>query len=234
MVKRYKIADLLVEMDTFGRTEEQAEAYRFDYDGDAAFRVSSADYIKRYVEKYPDLSQDTVEYMCSGSSFYKNLLDFDGLMVHASAVVVDGRAYLFAAASGTGKSTHTNLWLERFGDRAYILNDDKPAIRKTENKWLAYGTPWSGKHDISVNAGVPLAGIAVLERGSVNKIKPLDGIKAVASILKQVNRPREEEYRKKLLAVLDRLIKEVPIWELSCTVSLEAVDVSFGAMSEIV
>ena len=49
-------------------------------------------------------------------------------MLHSSAVVADGKAYLFTADSGTGKSTHTQLWPRMFGDRAYILNDDKPAL----------------------------------------------------------------------------------------------------------
>ena len=64
------------------------------------------------------------EYYCSAYRFYTQLVDFSGLMLHSSAVIMDGRAYLFSAPSGTGKSTHTQLWLDVFGDRATILNDD--------------------------------------------------------------------------------------------------------------
>ena len=73
------------------------------------------------------------------------------MLLHSSAVVVDGYAYLFSADSGTGKSTHTGLWKQHFGDRAYIINDDKPAIRKVDGEWYVFGTPWSGKTDTSVN-----------------------------------------------------------------------------------
>ena len=50
------------------------------------------------------------------------LLERDVLLLHGSTVAVDGRAYLFAAACGTGKSTHTRLWREVFGTRAVMIN----------------------------------------------------------------------------------------------------------------
>jgi len=159
-------------------------------------------------------------------------LGFDGLMLHASAVVVDGKAYLFTADSGTGKSTHTRLWLERFGSRAYILNDDKPALRLEEDGWYAYGTPWSGKNDISVDARVPVAGIAVIERAAENSIAPFGGVPAIREILKQVNRPRDTTCREKLLELMDLLITRVPVWKLRCNMDPEAAEVSFGAMSK--
>ena len=70
----------------------------------------------------------------------------DTFLFHGSAVAVDGAAYLFTARSGTGKSTHTRLWREMLGDRAVMVNDDKPLIRLTEDGAVVYGTPWNGKH----------------------------------------------------------------------------------------
>ncbi|MFR5584255.1 MAG: hypothetical protein ACLTLQ_10945 [[Clostridium] scindens] len=68
-------------------------------------------------------------------SFIENLFRKGGMMLHASAVEVDGKAYLFSADSGTGKSTHTKQWQNYFGkERALIINDDKPAIRKDKNR----------------------------------------------------------------------------------------------------
>ena len=170
--------------------------------------------------------------MYSGSCFYHRLLKFDGLMLHASAVVVDGKAYLFSANSGTGKSTHTQLWLRKFGDRAYILNDDKPALRLHDGVWYAYGTPWSGKHDISVNTGVPVAGIAMVERAEENSIVPFGGTEAILSILRQVNRPQGTALREQLLALLDRLITQVPVWRLRCNMEPQAAEVAYAAMAE--
>lgn len=228
MEKYYKIAGLTVKMDTYGRAEAQAEAYRCEPSAQIDFQVCSR--WLEFKDRHPEMSDEVGEYLYSGANFYRNLLDFGGMMLHSSAVVVDGKAYLFTADPGTGKSTHTKLWLEQFGDRAYILNDDKPAIRKEEDGWFAYGTPWSGKYDISVDARAPVAGIAVLERGAENAICPFGGIPAIHAILRQCNRPKAAEYREKLLNLLDQLISQVPIWKLQCTISPEAAQIAYAAM----
>lgn len=225
----YCVAGLTVAMDTFGRTLAQAAPYLMDTPAMADIMID-ADWTK-IKTRYPYLSDEDCEYAATGASFYRHLLSFHGFMLHSSAIVVDGRAYLFTANSGTGKSTHTRLWLELFGDRAYILNDDKPALRLEDGVWYAYGTPWSGKHDISVNTRVPVAGIACLERGEQNTIEPFGGQDAVLAILRQSNRPKAPEYRIKLLELLDKLITTVPIWKLRCNMEPEAAIVSYEAMS---
>ena len=228
MVNKYKIAGLLVAMDSFGRTEEQARPYLCDSQQMEEFVVQSN--ISAVRETFPDVTDDMAEYLSTGSSFYRQLLKYDGFMLHSSAVVVDGRAYLFSADSGTGKSTHTQLWLKHFGERAYILNDDKPALRIVDGKWYAYGTPWSGKYDMSTNAGVELAGIAMLERAKENKIEPYTGKSAVFGIFRQANRPIAYEYREKLLTLIGKLIADVPIWKLECNMEDTAAEVAYNAM----
>lgn len=229
MTKYYRIAGLAVKMDSFGRTEEQAEAYLCEVQDVVDFSIVSGR--QKLREIYPKLSEDECEYLSTGVYFYRKLIDHDGLMLHSSAIVMDGKAYLFTADPGTGKSTHTSLWLKQFGDRAYILNDDKPALRLEDGAWYAYGTPWSGKHDISRNERVPVAGIACLERGEHNEIVPFSGIEAISAIMKQVNRPKAAEYRVKLMKLMDKLITQVPIWKLKCNMGPETVNVSYEAMS---
>lgn len=229
MEKHYMIAGLRVAMDSFGRTVSQAEPYLIN--DDIAPDVVVKCNLDKVKASFPKLSDEDCEYLGTGSNFYRHLLDHSGFMLHSSVVVVDGRAYLFSADCGTGKSTHTKLWLEQFGERAYILNDDKPALRLEDGVWYAYGTPWSGKHDISVNARVPVAGIAVLQRGEVNEIAPFGGYDAVYAILQQVNRPKAAELRIKLLELLDKLITQVPIWKLKCNMEPEAAVVAYEAMS---
>lgn len=226
---KYEIAGLIVGMDTFGRTLEQARSYETDAKRAIDFTIISDFQIAR--ERFPMLSDDDCEYLGTGRAFYRSLLSFDGFQLHSSCVVVDGKAYLFTANPGTGKSTHTNLWLKQFGERAFILNDDKPALRLEDGVWYAYGTPWSGKHDISVNARVPVAGIACLERGEINEIEPFSGRDAVLALLRQCNRPKAAEYRIKLLELLDKLITQVPVWKLKCNMDPEAAIVSYEAMS---
>lgn len=229
--KYYNIAGLLVEMETFGRTENQAKAYFADhYDADADIVIKSdPDSIS---DKFTGISYDDAEYLSTGSSFHRQLLRFDGLMLHSSAVVVDGKAYLFTANCGVGKSTHTSLWLKVFGDdRAFILNDDKPVLRLEHGVWYAYGTPWSGKHGINRNVKVPLAGLCVLNRGEINEIAPFSGVEAIRAILAQTPKPKDAESRVLVLDLLDKLITQVPVWKLKCNMNPEAAVVSYEAMS---
>lgn len=126
----YDIAGLVVEIKhPTGRTEKQARPYLCkDQEGQTADmtidvteqRVTDA------MAEHPEMNRDDWYYMLTGSDFYTQLLKFRGILLHSSCVVVDGAAYAFSADSGTGKSTHTALWLKHFGNRAYMLNDDKP------------------------------------------------------------------------------------------------------------
>ena len=229
MKQFYKIADLIVAMDTFGRTAAQAEPYLST--GERGADISIVSNRVSFQKKYPTVSDDAAEYYCTAFKFYSQLVDFDGLMLHSSAVMADGKAYLFSAPSGTGKSTHVNLWLETFGDRAAILNDDKPALRRVDGKWYAYGTPWSGKHDISINTRVPIGGICVLRRGETNKIEPYAGHKAVTDIFEQTPKSKNFEYVDKVLKLLDKLLVEVPIWYMECNMEPDAARMSYEAMS---
>ena len=170
--------------------------------------------------------------MLTGSDFYTSVLKFDGILLHSSCIVVDGVAYAFSADSGTGKSTHTQLWLKRFGDRAHILNDDKPCIRKIDGKIYACGTPWSGKYDYSTPEVVPLGGICFLERSKTNFIKKADTKKAVYNIFSQTVRRLGAKDMEKLFDVIEDIFELVPLYELGCDISDEAVDTSYNAMKK--
>ena len=122
----------------------------------------------------PQLDRNTCEYLTTGDGFYRQLIGFDGMLLHASAVIMDGWAYLFSAPSGTGKSTHTALWQQIFGEeRARILNDDKPALRLENGRFYAYGTPWSGKTPCYINQRARVGGIIQLSQAHANKVRSL-------------------------------------------------------------
>ena len=168
----YKIADLYVELETGVRTKNNAKPYLVkEYSGETDFKIiqnTEAAYKDLYPRWRTEANRDVADYIYECRQFYEKLLDYNGMMFHASAVVVDGKAYLFSAPSGTGKSTHTRLWLEYFGEKAYILNDDKPAIRIMDGKFYAYGTPWCGKDNVSTNQKCEIKAICFLERSEVN------------------------------------------------------------------
>ena len=228
-MKTYKIADLTVHMDSFGRTEAQAEAYRVE-DSPAADMVvrSDRDALKA---KNPQLTMDDCEYLSTGSNFYRKLTAFNGMMLHASCVVVDERAYLFTAPCGTGKSTHVRLWLQLFGDRAFILNDDKPALRVIDDQVYVYGTPWSGKHDCSRNTRVKLGGIAVVKRAAVNAMRVLDPAEGVFALLNQTARDSSPVLMLTCMDTVQRIVSTGKLYELSCNMDISAAKLSYETMS---
>ena len=150
------------------------------------------------------------------------------LLCHGSTVAVDGKAYLFTAKCGTGKSTHTRLWREVFGDRAQMVNDDKPFLVLTESGVLACGAPWSGKHGLDTNITVPLAGICILERGPENIIRPIRAEEALPRLLHETHCPEGQESRFREL--VEQLASQTALWRMECTKEKEAAEVAHGAM----
>jgi len=159
------------------------------------------------------------------------LFDYDTLLFHGSVVAVDGKAYLFTAKSGTGKSTHTRLWREYLGDRATMVNDDKPFLKITENGVLACGSPWMGKHGLGSNIQVPLKAICILERGEENHIRRIHPKDAVYMLLQQSSRPMDAKKLPKYLDLVDALSKKVEFYRLQCNMDPEAAKIAFEVMS---
>ena len=222
------IADLLVEIPEAGGMASRCREYLAHTVSDADIRVREDRYDP---SRWPDVSEENHMYMDSGWQFYCQLISFGGMMLHASAVALDGKAYLFSGPSGMGKSTHTGLWQSAFGSAAQIFNDDKPALRFLNDTWFAYGTPWCGKHGIHLNLKMPLAGICFLKRGERNTMRRLPPDEALAAIFSQtLNRFEREEDLDVLLGLLDKLITKIPVWELTCRPDEEAARLSYETM----
>jgi serine kinase of HPr protein (carbohydrate metabolism regulator) len=155
----------------------------------------------------------------------------DILLFHGSVVAVDGVAYLFTAKSGTGKSTHSRLWREVFGDRAVMVNDDKPFLQVTQDGIIACGSPWNGKHHLGANIRVPLKAICILERGEENQISRIPAIQALPMLMQQSNRPMDRKNLNKYMELVDAISASVAFYRLQCNMQPEAAEVSFKAMS---
>ena len=165
-------------------------------------------------------------------AFAELLFDRDILLVHGSTVAVDGRAYLFAAKSGTGKSTHTRLWRQVFGQRAVMINDDKPFLQLTDTGAIVFGSPWSGKHGLDTNISAPLGGICILERGPENIIRPISAKDALPRLHKEAYIPMDAEKHPKFQVIVEKLARQVPLWHMTCTKDPQAAQVAFDAMSK--
>lgn len=159
------------------------------------------------------------------------LLKQDTILLHGSTVGLDGQAYLFTAPCGTGKSTHTRFWRETFGDRAVMINDDKPFLKIASSGVMAYGSPWSGKHGLDTNISLPLKGICFLRRGSVNSIRQVNPEGLIDVLLQQTFMPEDAADQEKAVALVNSLAQTVPLWDMECTKDVGAALISYQAMS---
>ena len=164
-------------------------------------------------------------------AFAEHLLLHDTVMLHGSTVAVDGRAYLFTARCGTGKSTHTRLWREVFGSRAVMINDDKPFLRIKDGVVTAFGAPWSGKHGLDSNINAPLQGICILDRGADNRILPISAGEALQLLLHQSYQPFANASRVRNDALVIRVAETVPLWRMTCNRLPQAAQIAYDAMS---
>lgn len=170
----------------------------------------------------------------------EKLLDDNILLFHCSAIEIDGKAYLFTAPSGTGKSTHTRLWREVFGDRVTMINDDKPLVSiPVENSdedtcgdnIRVYGTPYAGKDGLQTNRSAPVAAIVILHQAKENTIDRMESKSAYPTLLNQTYRRNDPEGMIKTLELVGQLAK-LPVYSLGCTISKEAVMLAYNTIVE--
>lgn len=223
-----KIAELITEVPDIGGLAPRVRDYLWDREEEPDIVIRESNFRPNAWKGAP---YDLYCYMESGADFYANLLYHEGMMLHASAVAYDGRAYLFSGPSGVGKTTHTKLWQQIFGDEAVVINDDKPALRFRDGRWYAYGTPWCGKDGINLNRKVPLAGICFLEQGEENSVSLLSAKDAIPLIMPQtMYRFKRPDKPSLLLEHMNLLMLSVPMFLLVNRADPECARMSYSHM----
>ncbi|MGM9550821.1 MAG: hypothetical protein ACI3XA_01045 [Clostridia bacterium] len=223
----YEIAGIKVQMEPeFDRLKRQCEAYQSSGEPVMDLKID----VNSVTDKHLlNRSDEDLEYMLSSSVFCREIVKHGRFFLHASAVVVGNEAYLFSAPSGTGKSTHTKFWLEKFKN-SYILNDDKPVIFPQKDGVTVWGTPFSGKTNLQKNRKVNLRGICFLNRGSENSIKIVESDRAIALVLNNTYRPKNVNDMTLLLDMIGQVAEKVNIFEMSCKNEPDAAEMSYKAM----
>ena len=161
----------------------------------------------------------------------EKLVDFDVLLVHGSALCMDGKAYIFMAPSGTGKSTHTRLWREVYGSRVIMINDDKPMLKISETGTTVYGTPWNGKHHLSCNTCAPLEAAVELYRDGYNHMEPMTGAEAFPVLMKHTYGSNDPDTMRKIMELRARLLNTVSFYRLGCNMLPEAARVAYETLN---
>ena len=152
------------------------------------------------------------------------------ILMHGSAIAVNGKGYIFTALSGTGKSTHTALLRKLHGENAVMINDDKPFLHIAEDQIFVCGTPWMGKHFLGNNVTVPLAGIFFLRRSEENVLQKLEPDAALTLLLTQCHRPEDPEKMMHTLEMLDSILSRVPLYDFGCNMDISAAELSSSVM----
>lgn len=150
---------------------------------------------------------------------------FGGMTFHSSAISYKGNAILFAAPSGTGKSTQSRLWKRYYPKETFYINDDTPIIRKKDGKFFAYGSPWAGTSGINSNISAPVRAIVYIERSKVNSVQPVEGIDKLLCGMRSVREQVFPPQRKRQNELMLEFMEEIPVYKLHCDMSQEAVEI---------
>jgi len=137
-----------------------------------------------------------------------------GFLMHAASAVVDGRAFVFAGASGAGKTT-----ISRLAPRGVrLLSDEISYLRRgVDSLYYAYGTPFAGELARSgENLRAPLAAVYLLEKGAANGVEPVDPAQAARAILANLLFFAEDaELVQSVFAAAMNLVEQVPVRRLT-------------------
>lgn len=153
----------------------------------------------------------------------RRLIARNNMVLHCAYVEYQGKAILFSAPSETGKTTQANLWEKYRSSRT--VNGDRALLGKIDDQWTAQGWPVCGTSEVCNNEATPIHAIVMLSQGKENHARQLKPSEAFGLLYSQITvNGWNKESTASALDLIEKLIVEIPIYHLSCTISEEAVD----------
>ncbi|MEN5194464.1 hypothetical protein [Sphingobacterium faecium] len=169
-----------------------------------------------YIPQSSAYEQSTVICWMLMMLFGQAALLHEVIMIHGSVINLNGQGIVFLGKSGTGKSTHSRLWLSHIPETS-LLNDDNPAIRIKEDGVLIYGTPWSGKTPCYKNESIVLKAFVRLQQAPENKFDLMPGIKGFIAVLPSCTAIRwNKDLFAEMNTTLEKVISKVQVGFLKC------------------
>lgn len=166
-------------------------------------------------------------------AFERMIVPFNRFLIHASAVIYEGKAYVFTAKSGGGKSTHAGIWEKCFG--AKILNGDKVLIELRENGAVAHGSPVAGSSGIYSNDSAPIAAVFLLKKSLSNQIVPMSGRAAFLTLYGEaIKSVWDTQFNICILEMAELLQKHSPMYLLECIPDKTSVECVLKKQGEII
>ena len=230
MVK-VKLADIPVCFENrYPDLETLCRGYETDEPAKITLSVTPEEIEQERSSQTYEFTDGYLETVCLYRKLALEMLHHDVFVMHASVIEVDGKGYAFLAHSGTGKTTQTRLWLEHFGNRARVINGDKPLIRlDADGSFIAYGTPWCGKEGMGCNASVPLKALYLLERAPEPSCEWASQEYSVDRLFHQMLMPERADQMVQLLDMVDKLMETVPCYRLRCDMTFHSVLAAYNA-----
>ena len=209
-----------------------AEPFKYNGSREADIKISVTDEsIEKSMSKVAEgTTVPMMENFLMSGQFNRAAIKYSTMLVHSSALIYNDGAYLFSGNSGVGKSTHTRLLLNLLGDKAHIMNDDKPVVRLYDDKAIAFGTPFDGGSGIALNEAYPLKAIIFIERGEINSVRIPDSKEIIKKLYFQTAHMVSAKTAEKMLNNFDKLLELTDFYVLTCNMEPEAAHVTFDSI----
>ena len=226
-----KIADLIVEMTPkYNNTIELAKPFVYDGEREEDFELKASDgYLDQLMTRAAEgVTVEQIENFALSGDFNRKAINYGTMLIHSSALIYDGGAYLFSADSGVGKSTHTRLWLKAFGDKkVHIMNDDKPVVKLLDDQAIACGTPFDGGSGIALNESYPLKAVIFIERGEDNSVRIPETKEIIQKLYFQTAHFVGAKTAEKMLVNIEKLLQLADFYILTCNMDISAAYIAF-------
>lgn len=232
---KIKLADIVFEIHgQYAYLKEYCRDYLTDKESEIQIEVTENDILA----EFQDMESNNFSFpYLETLAVLRKIADFmperNRFLMHGAALSWKNNGFMFTAPSGTGKSTHIALWKRYLGEEIKIINGDKPILQITENEVQIYGTPWAGKEQWQSNANVPLKGICLLQRGKENHIRQIRPVEALSQLMQQVYYTSDVGMAAKTMELLNQVFAQVPVYQMECNISEEAMRCSFNEMRKV-
>ena len=230
---KVKVADIITELNPkYEETIKLSEPFIYHGRRDSDLQLNVSDkYLNNLMSRAAEnISIGEMENFAFSCEFNRKAINYDTMLVHSSAIIYDGGAYLFSADSGVGKSTHTKLWLKAFGDKVHIMNDDKPVVRLYNDYAVVYGTPFDGGSGIALNENYPLKSIIFIERGVQNSVRVPTSREIIQKLYFQTAHMVDAQTAEKMLRNFEKLLSLTKFYVLTCNMDISAAFVAFDGI----
>lgn len=230
----FKIADFVFELG-FRHTYFKNVSAEYAVDSGLSCATFTCSEEEKEIERNGDytIKKKMLEAMVLHRKVGEWLPRHNAFVLHCACFDVNGTGVAFAAHSGTGKTTHMNLWQQYLGDKMTVVNGDKPIVRFFDEEPqtpYAYGTPWMGKEQLGCNMRTPLKHICFITRAEQNNTVPITKAEALPRIMNQVYMPKDPAAMAATMQLINRLLDSVQLWEIQCNMDIDAAKTAYNAI----